>query len=120
MAAYKQDTEYMAHVGHLIACTKVQKLSEITHHYHSTRLEHSINVSYTSYKLAKKLGWNWCITDTTANPASSNSLISCGFKMYTPANPWSFKNACYWKYKVNQDAVQGSERKKKKKQRVQP
>ena len=69
---------------------------------------------------AKKLGWNWCITDTTDNPASSNSLISCGFKMYTPANPWSFKNACYWKCKVNQDAVQGSRSKKKKKQRVQP
>ncbi|MGZ7226693.1 HAD family hydrolase, partial [Streptococcus pyogenes] len=50
MAAYKQDTEYMAHVGHLIASTKVQKLSEITHHYHSTRLEHSINVSYSRYK----------------------------------------------------------------------
>ena len=69
---------------------------------------------------ARKLGWNWCITDTTDNPASSNSLIACGFKMYTPANPWSFKNASYWKYKVNQDAIQRSERKKKKAQRVQP
>ena len=69
---------------------------------------------------ARKLGWNWCITDTTDNPASSNSLISCGFKIYTPSNPWSFKNAIYWKYKVNQDAVQGSRSKKKKKQRVQP
>ena len=69
---------------------------------------------------AKKLGWNWCITDTTDNPASSNSLISCGFKMYTPANPWSFKNACYWKYKVNPDAIQRRERKKKETQGVQP
>jgi GNAT superfamily N-acetyltransferase len=69
---------------------------------------------------AKKLGWNWLITDTTNNPASSNSLISCGFKMYTPANPWSFKNACYWKYKVNPDALQRRERKKKQKQGVQP
>ena len=69
---------------------------------------------------ARKLGWNWCITDTTDNPASSNSLIACGFKMYTPSNPWSFKNACYWKYKVNQDAVQRSRSTKKKKQRVQP
>ena len=25
---------------------------------HSNRLEHSINVSYTSYKIAKKLGWD--------------------------------------------------------------
>jgi hypothetical protein len=69
---------------------------------------------------AKKLNWNWCITDTTNNPASSNSLISCGFRVYTPANPWSFKNAIYWKYKVNQDAVQRRERKKKQTQGVQP
>jgi GNAT superfamily N-acetyltransferase len=69
---------------------------------------------------ARKLGWNWCITDTTDNPASSNSLISCGFKLYTPANPWSFKNALYWKYKVNQDAVQRRERKKGVSQITQP
>ena len=48
----------MDHVGHLIDTKKVQRLGEITHHYHSTRLEHSINVSYTSYKLAKRLGWD--------------------------------------------------------------
>jgi GNAT superfamily N-acetyltransferase len=69
---------------------------------------------------ARKLGWNWCITDTTDNPASSNSLISCGFKIYTPSSPWSFKNAIYWKYKVQPDAIQGSRSKKKKTQRVQP
>lgn len=69
---------------------------------------------------ARKLGWNWCITDTTDNPASSNSLINAGFKLYTPGSPWSFKNALYWKYKVNQDAVQRRERKKKQAQGVQP
>jgi len=69
---------------------------------------------------AKELGWNWLITDTTNNPASSNSLISCGFKIYEPSAPWSFKNAIYWKYKVQPNAVQRSERKKKKTQRVQP
>ena len=63
---------------------------------------------------ARRLGWNWCITDTTDNPASSNSLISCGFRLYTPANPWGLPRALYWKYKVNQDALQGSSRKKKK------
>ena len=69
---------------------------------------------------AKKLGWNWLITDTTNNPASSNSLISCGFRIYTPANKWSFKNAIYWRYKVHPDAVQRRERKKKQTQGVQP
>lgn len=69
---------------------------------------------------AKELGWNWLITDTTNNPASSNSLISTGFKIYTPGQPWGFKNAIYWKYKVQQDAVQRRERKKTKAQGVQP
>ena len=69
---------------------------------------------------ARKLGWNWLITDTTKNPASSNSLINAGFKIYQPANPWSFRNAIYWKYKVNADAVQRRERKKSQTQGVQP
>lgn len=69
---------------------------------------------------AKKLGWAWCITDTTNNPASANSLINAGFKMYTPGKPWSFRNACYWKYKVQPDAIQRREYKKAKAQGVQP
>lgn len=71
-------------------------------------------------KQARKLGWNWCITDTTNNPASANSLINAGFKIYTPGQPWSFRNAIYWKYKVHPDAIQRRERKKAKAQGVQP
>jgi GNAT superfamily N-acetyltransferase len=55
-------------------------------------------------KQAKKLRWNWVITDTTDNPASANSLINSGFKIYTPGNPWSFRNAIYWKYKIHHEA----------------
>ena len=55
-------------------------------------------------KQAKKLGWNWVITDTTDNPASANSLINAGFKIYTPGNPWSYKHAIYWKYKIHHEA----------------
>ena len=47
---YDHDKEYMTYVGHLIQHPKVQKLSTIPHHIHSNRLEHSIHVSYTSYK----------------------------------------------------------------------
>jgi GNAT superfamily N-acetyltransferase len=71
-------------------------------------------------KQARKLGWNWCITDTTNNPASANSLINAGFKIYTPGQPWSFRNAIYWKYKVQPDAIQRRERKKAKACGVQP
>ena len=45
---------------------------------------------------ARKTGWGWVVTDTTDNIPSSNNLISCGFRLYSPSNPWSFKNALYW------------------------
>ena len=45
---YREDDEFMAYVGHLIEKPSVQRLKGITHHIHSNRLEHSINVSYTS------------------------------------------------------------------------
>lgn len=46
---------------------------------------------------ARQLGWNWLITDTTDNPASANSLIACGFKMFIPSKPWGNPTACYWR-----------------------
>ena len=46
---------------------------------------------------ARQLGWNWLVTDTTDNPASANSLISCGFKMFLPSKPWGNPTACYWR-----------------------
>ena len=49
---------------------------------------------------AKKIGWNWLITDTTCNPPSSNSLISCGFRLYEPSVPWGGKNTLYWRKKL--------------------
>jgi GNAT superfamily N-acetyltransferase len=71
-------------------------------------------------KQARKLGWNWIITDTTNNPPSANSLINAGFKIYKPGCPWSTRTAIYWKYKVKPNAVQRREYKKAKVQRVQP
>jgi uncharacterized protein len=50
---WREDKEYLAYVGQLLETQEVQKLEEFVQHHHSTRLEHSINVSYTSYKLAK-------------------------------------------------------------------
>lgn len=46
---------------------------------------------------AKRQGWICVITDTTKNPASANSLIGCGFRMYEPQRPWSYRDACYWR-----------------------
>ena len=49
---------------------------------------------------AKRLRWNWLITDTYYNHPSANSLISCGFKLYDPTTPWSYKHALYWRKKI--------------------
>lgn len=45
---------------------------------------------------AKRLGLTRMITDTTENIASSNNLISAGYKLYTPEEPWAFNNSLYW------------------------
>lgn len=58
MDKYKEDKEFMDLVGHLIQHPRFQKLDNIPQHRYSTRMEHSINVAYTSYKIAKKLGWD--------------------------------------------------------------
>jgi predicted acetyltransferase len=49
---------------------------------------------------AKALGLKWLITSTYDNPASANSLISCGFKMFNPSKPWMAKNTSYWRLKL--------------------
>lgn len=49
---------------------------------------------------ARRLGWRWLVTDTRQNPASANSLIDCGFRMFEPSEPWSFSDACYWRLKL--------------------
>lgn len=49
---------------------------------------------------AKKLGYKWIVTDTTDNPASSNSLIAYGFKLFQPAKPWAFSNSLYFRLKI--------------------
>jgi GNAT superfamily N-acetyltransferase len=65
---------------------------------------------------AKSLNWAWLITDTTDNPASGNSLISKGFRLYEPVIPWGFKNSLYWRLDISggSGAVQRSRSKKAK------
>lgn len=57
---------------------------------------------------AKKLGYNWCISDTRENPPSSNSLINQGFKLYEPSNPYGDTKTLYWRKDLN--AVQRPKR----------
>lgn len=57
---------------------------------------------------ARRQGWTALITDTTAaNPASANSLIACGFRMYQPQQPWALPNSCYWRKPLQQAPQNG-------------
>lgn len=51
---------------------------------------------------ARKAGANWLITDTRANPQSSNNLIKAGFLLYEPAAPWGFRDALYWRRRLTE------------------
>ncbi|MGX7351057.1 HD domain-containing protein [Enterococcus canis] len=53
---WQEDQEYLSYVEDLLATEAVQRLADYKQHVNSTRLEHSISVSYHSYLLAKK--WN--------------------------------------------------------------
>ncbi|KYP17454.1 HD domain-containing protein [Streptococcus parauberis] len=55
---YNKDIEFMELVGEMIDHPRFQKLEKIVQHHHSTRLEHSINVAYSSFKMAKRFGWD--------------------------------------------------------------
>lgn len=46
--------------------------------------------------LAREFGMQRMVTDTTDNIASANSLMACGYRLYTPEGPWSFSNSLYW------------------------
>jgi GNAT superfamily N-acetyltransferase len=49
---------------------------------------------------ARKHGFRWSVTDTSENPPSANSLISRGYRLYEPSNPWGLSRAIYWRKKL--------------------
>ncbi|MCL1924944.1 MAG: HD domain-containing protein [Defluviitaleaceae bacterium] len=54
-----QDEEYLNLVSDLLALEDIQKLDEYSQHMNTSRLLHSVNVSYYTYKLCKKLGLDY-------------------------------------------------------------
>jgi hypothetical protein len=45
---------------------------------------------------ARRIGMRGIITDTSDNPSSANNLIRCGYRIFTPENPWGFRHTIYW------------------------
>ncbi len=52
---WKADSEYVSLVSDLLANQMVKDLANYTQHHHSNRLDHSIAVSFDSYRIAKRL-----------------------------------------------------------------
>ncbi len=49
---------------------------------------------------ARRNGYMWAITDTADNPASANSLITRGYRMFDPSKPWGLDYSLYWRKKL--------------------
>lgn len=46
---------------------------------------------------ARELKGTACTSDTYDNPHSSNSLIECGFRAYSPQARWRIEGSMYWR-----------------------
>jgi len=51
-------------------------------------------------RAARRAGHTYAVTYTLNNPASSNSLIAEGFRLYLPAHKWGCPGALYWRRKL--------------------
>ena len=51
-------------------------------------------------RYAKSQGWDWATSDTYNNPASTNNLISCGFRMYIPSYKYGAEGTIYWRKRL--------------------
>ena len=49
---------------------------------------------------ARALGYKWAVTDTYENPSSATSLITVGFKIFEPSEPWAGKGSLFWRLKL--------------------
>lgn len=56
---WKDDAEYRSYIEDLLASDLVQQLANYKQHHHSNRLDHSLAVSYDSYRIAKSKGLDY-------------------------------------------------------------
>lgn len=77
-------------VADLLQTEEVQQLRAFRHHIQTTRLQHSINVSYYNYKICRLLGWN---AVSAARAGLLHDLFFYDRKQYVRAAGESFHNA---------------------------
>ena len=95
-----QDADYVNIVSEFLSNPNIQKLKNIPHH-DSNRFNHSLKVSYYSYKICKKLNLNYksaakagILHDLYFNRTTDYKKIKDKIKLYTNAHPeTALKNA---------------------------
>ena len=75
------DAEYLEDVADILTNKEFLALNSYRHHVATTRLMHSINVSYISWKLAKKLG---CDATVAARAGLLHDFCPYDFRQKTP------------------------------------
>lgn len=89
--------EYMECVSDIIHHEKIQKLAEHEQHCHTSRLQHSLNVSYYSFLICKSLGWDY------RSAARAGLLHDLFFYDWREENKFRKKNHAAWHPKVAYD-----------------
>lgn len=75
------DPEYLEDVWHILTSKEFLQLSRYVHHRWTTRLMHSINVSYVSWLIARKFG---CDARAAARAGLLHDFCPYDFKKKTP------------------------------------
>ncbi len=75
------DPEYLEDVWHILTSKEFLQLSQYVHHHWTTRLMHSVNVSYVSWLIARKFG---CDARAAARAGLLHDFCPYDFKKKTP------------------------------------
>lgn len=52
-------------------------------------------------RFARSQGGRWIMSDTHRdNMASSNTLIRCGYRLFSPREPWALPDSLYWRKRL--------------------
>lgn len=73
--------EYLHEVRHILSDEEFLSLGQFVHHHWTNRLMHSINVSYLSWKIAKKFG---CDEKAAARAGLLHDYCPYDFSLETP------------------------------------
>lgn len=71
------------------------KRAGVIHAHRGKRLQ--LRMIRLRERTARLNGWHTIVTETTDNPASANTLIKAGYRIFNPDFPWGLPTAIYWR-----------------------